>query len=318
MEMITLGADIGGTKVSIGLVKERGEIIKTMRFPVKRGTLADFGLDLIRQAGDFLDETGYREKISGIGIGAKGNIDNKTNRYVRGSLFTQPDEYDLCGELEDHFGVPAFIDNDLHATVLAEARWGAGQNRDCFTYVNVGTGFAVGMIDSGRLIRGANNFSGEIGNSIFMPVERRPFIHSLESVVSGGGFDRELRRMAGQYPDSMLAAKVRGSEPVLSGDVFEAYRKGDALARDLVNDALLMLAYTIINIEHLLNSKLYIFGGGVVADGWFFERLCEEVERIVKESTGHSWTASMEMSRLGADSAGLLGAASVFLHNRNV
>jgi predicted NBD/HSP70 family sugar kinase len=281
-----------------------------------RGRLADFGAAVIDKITGFLDEAGYAGGIDGIGIGAKGHIDNKTNRYVRGSLFTRPDEYDLCGRLKDRFMVPVFIDNDLNATVLAEARWGAGKNTDCFIYVNIGTGIAVGIIDSGRLIRGKENFSGEVGNSLFMPTEKRPYIHSLESIVSGGGFDHEVRRMAAAYPDSVLAATSRGPEAVLSAELFEAYRQGDALALDLVNDVLRMLAYTLINLEHAFNSKFYVFGGGVVADPWFFTRLRQEVERVAAEA-GCPWTASMEISQLGADTAGLLGAASVFLHNRN-
>jgi glucokinase len=264
-----------------------------------------------------LDETGYKGGISGIGIGAKGHIDNETNRYVRGSLFTGPEKYDLCKQLKSCFDVPVFIDNDLHATVLAEARWGAGKNKDCFAYVNVGTGLAVGMIESWRLIRGKNNFAGEVGTCLFMPTEKRPFIHTLESVVSGGGFDRELRRMASQYPDSILTEKLQRPDPVLSYDIFEAYRKGDSLAQDLINDALLMLSYTIINLELTLNSKFYVFGGGVMTDGWFFDRFRQEVEKNSEEA-GVIWDVSMEMSQLGADSAGLLGAASVFLHNRNM
>jgi glucokinase len=317
MELISLGVDIGGTKVCIGLVRENGEILNVTRFPVKRGLLAEFGIDLIRQIGKFLNETGYRGRMSGIGIGAKGYIDNAANRYIKGSLFTKAEEYDLCAELKKHFDVSVFIDNDLHATVLAEAHWGAGKNRDCFAYVNVGTGFAIGVIDTSRLIRGKDNFSGEAGNCLFMPTKKRPFIHSLESVVSGGGFDREVRRMAKEYPDSVLAARVYSSNAILSREIFEASRKGDSLARDLVNDAVLMLAYTIINLEHVLNSKLYVFGGGVMADNWFFDRVCQETGRIAKEA-GLMWTASMEMSRLGTDSAGLLGAACVFLHNHNL
>jgi glucokinase len=316
MEIISLGVDIGGTKVCTGLVRENGEILKISRFPVKRGPLADFGKDLIYQIDTFLNDTGYKGKINGIGIGSKGHIDNKTNRYIKGSLFTKPDEFDLCKQLKDRFRIPVFMDNDLNATVLAEARWGVGKNTDCFVYVNVGTGIAVGFIDSGNLIRGKENFSGEVGNCLFMPTEKRPFIHSLESIVSGGGFDQEVRRIAGKYPDSVLAAKAQRPEPILSWEIFEAYRNGDALALDLVNDALCMLTYTVINLEHALNSKLYVFGGGVVTDTWFFDRLRQEVERIAEES-GCPWTASMEMSQLGADTAGLLGAVSVFLHNRN-
>jgi glucokinase len=315
MEMIILGVDIGGTKVRIGIVRENGEILKTIRFPIKRGLLADFGLDLIRRIENFLDETGYTGKISGIGIGAKGHIDNDANRYVGGSLFTKPEEYDLCQHLKSYFGVSVFIDNDLHATVLAEACWGAGQNKDCFTYVNVGTGLAVGIIDSGRLIRGENNFAGEVGNCLFMPTEKRPFIHNLESVVSGGGFDRELRRMASRYPDSILIAKAQGPDPVISSEIFEACRKGDCLARDLIHDALLMLGYTVINLELALNSKFYVFGGGVMTDIWFFDQFLQKVKAIAEEAR-LSWNVSMEMSQLGADSAGLLGSVSVFLHNR--
>lgn len=305
---LALGVDIGGTKVRIGLVDENGEIECSVRYPVERCPLDRFGRSLAEQIDLFLQDRPARH-IDGIGIGTKGFIDFETQRYVSGTLFSDPNRHDLCQELQRQYSVPVRIDNDLNATVLAELEWGAGRHHKSFTYVNIGTGTAVGIIDNGHLMRGARNYSGEVGLYLFEPGAKRPFIHNLESVVSGGGLNAEVRRLAAQYPGSILQGKVAKAEPIHSYEIFEACLAGDTLARDVVESAVTMLAYTLLNLEAILDSQTYVFGGGVVSDGgWFLGRVLKKIEEISK--TAHMpWSASLQMSELGADNAGLLGAA---------
>lgn len=275
------------------------------------GPLSDFGRALTGWTEAFLEENGRPQGLIGLGIGTHGLVDFANKRYVGEEPFTEASDYDLCGGLENASGLPVCIDNDLNATALAEARWGTGRRHDNFVYVNIGTGLAVGIIDEGRLVRGRRNFAGEIGLCLLPPNPVQPVWHNLESVVSGGGLDGEVRRRAKWHPGSVLYEKAWGKEPIHSYTIFEACRAGDALAAEVVDSAATRIAAMLINLEFILDAGLYVFGGGVMSDGDWFLRKMESRILAISGETPEPWEAEMALSDLGSDTAGLLGAASL-------
>ncbi len=66
--------------------------------------------------------------------------------------------------LSARFGLPAFVDNDVNALALAEARFGAGRGARSLVVLAAGTGFGSGIILDGRLVRGARGFGAELGH----------------------------------------------------------------------------------------------------------------------------------------------------------
>ena len=68
------------------------------------------------------------------------------------------------------------------------------------------------------------------------------------------------------------------------------------------------------NIRHLLNPERFVFVGGVISDPWFFEQLQRTVEELSR-AVGERWDAVLQVSELGIEHAGLLGAASVAFYN---
>ena len=75
-----------------------------------------------------------------------------------------------------------------------------------------------------------------------------------------------------------------------------------------------MLAASAVNIRHLLNPERFVFVGGVISDPWFFEQLQGTVEELSR-AVGERWDAVLQVSELGIEHAGLLGAASVAFYN---
>src|SRR3712207_7385434 len=53
----------------------------------------------------------------------------------------------LARTLEDTFGMPCFIDNDVKASTRAVMRWGAGHESNNFIYLYIGTGIAASIVD---------------------------------------------------------------------------------------------------------------------------------------------------------------------------
>ncbi len=311
---VALGIDIGGTKISMGLVDENGKVLIVKRFAVERTSLKKLSKNLYKEIINFTNENDCKSNIGGIGIGTRGFVDFRKQKYTRGKLFSNDENFDLCKELSEQLDLPVYIDNDLNATALAELQWGIGKRCKDFTYVNIGTGMAVGIVDDGHLIRGAENKAGEVGLWIFKPNENNDKLHNLESVVSGMGLSDEIKRIAYRHKENPLTEKIEKNEFIPAYEIFENYFKGDALCKELVDIAVDLMAHATINMEFAFNSKIYVFGGGVLTDGnWFLDKLKKRITKIMGMKNDLSDMTFM-LSELGANSAGLLGAASLYYY----
>ena len=302
-----LGIDIGGTKVLVGLVARDGQILASEKRPVPLGN-CDALLQAIYDAAEHLFAENPDISVPAVGIGIKGHVN--LNRLVSSSILGGKVSYDFCGMIQAHFQLPVYIDNDVNAATIAEAILGAGKDTDFFVYVNIGTGSAIGIYDQGRLVRGHENFSGEIGYSLCrVPQENR--MYGLETVASGKGLNDEVRRLAPSYPDTVLAGGIADEDNrIPAAMIFDAWRAGDALACEVVSRAVETLAVSVINFECMLGAGLYIFGGGVINEPMFFEKVCCRVEQL-KAEHGIPFRFDMRISELGAANVGLLGAAGV-------
>lgn len=307
MTEAVLGIDIGGTKVLVGLVSRDGKILASDKRPVPLGD-CDTLLQAIYDSAEQLFSENPDIFVPAVGIGIKGHVNQ--NRLVSSSILGGRVSCDFCGMIQEHFQLPVYIDNDVNAATIAEAILGAGKDTDFFVYVNIGTGSAIGIYDQGRLVRGHENFSGEIGYSLCrVPQEDR--MYGLESVASGKGLNDEVRRLAPAYPDTVLAGSIADRQKRISAfEIFDAWRGGDALASEVVSRAVETLAVSVINFECMLGAGLYIFGGGVINEPLFFEKVCSRVEQL-KAEHGIPLPFDMRVSELGAANVGLLGAAGV-------
>jgi glucokinase len=93
--------------------------------------------------------------------------------------------------------------------------------------------------------------------------------------------------------------------------LFAAYEKGDAIAREVLDDTIAFWGMAAANLVSLFNPEVIVFGGGVFGPAVrFLDRIHEEAVRwaqpiAVKETR-------FVASKLGGD-AGLYGAARLAL-----
>ena len=108
--------------------------------------------------GDFLERV-HRQAgaFAGIGVAAFGPVDIDRRSARWGSILSTPkpgwSDVSLVAPLA-RFGCPLFVDTDVNAAALAEARFGAGADTDSLVYVTVGTGIGGGVVIEGRTVRG--------------------------------------------------------------------------------------------------------------------------------------------------------------------
>ena len=125
---VVLAVDVGGTTIAAGAVTAGGEVLLEERVPTHRdgpGRAVDCLMSLLDTVRDGAEQLGHR--VTGIGAGVPGPVDTAAGQICE----HVPHVPELAGralaaELQDYFGVPAFVDNDVNALALAEWRFGAG------------------------------------------------------------------------------------------------------------------------------------------------------------------------------------------------
>jgi glucokinase len=313
-----LGVDVGGTKVAAGLVDADGKIILQTRVPMPaRGSAAE-GFAAVQSAIEsvFAAHPEARSALDGIGICAPGPLDPTTGVILNPPNVPCWRNFPLAAEVQRVFGLPAKVDNDGNAAALAEAIWGAGVGYRNVFYATLGTGIGSGIVFDRRIYHGRTGSAAEGGH---VTIDfRGPQCGCgkrgcIEALCSGPAIARRARERLAQSLDAdskMFALAGGDANSVTTETVAEAFRQGDALAAEVLEETAEYLAIWAGNIIDLLEPDVFIFGGGVaqVMSG-FFGHIRNQLPAWCVNS--RCAEIPVVLAKYGAD-AGIAGAAALF------
>lgn len=316
---VIIGADVGGTTISAGLVTREGEILSAAQMPTHvggAGTAVQTLLELIR--GLVVEAAGRGFDIEGIGVGIPGAIDPRT-RVMRSLPFHHVSELfgvPLAERIQAKTGLPAFIDNDVNALALGEWTYGAARGARSLAVLALGTGAGGAVIVGGTLVRGHGGYAGEFGH---VPVQfSGPPCPCggrgcLCLYVGGLMIGQKARERLAHQPASILAALVKGDlSAVTPRMVFEAAAQGDPLARGIVEEACEALGVGLAVIVNTVNPEVIVVTGGVSAS---FVPLEDEVLRCARKYTIAHALAGTRVTFVTADkSQTVRGGAALVLY----
>ncbi len=263
---LSIGVDIGGTKILAGTVTEAGEIVSTARRPTPRHDANDV-LDLVSEVVNEL-VAGTDEPLEGVGLGVAGLVDAERSRvYFAPNLrWSQVPVRQL---LEASTGLPVVVENDGNVAAWGEYRFGAGRGTTEMTLVTVGTGIGGGIVIDGGLFRGAHGAAGEIGHINAVP-DGRPCgcgrFGCLEQYASGNALVREARALAAERRSEAGALLALGDgtpEGVQGVHVTEAARAGDPIAVEAFAIVGTWLGRGLADLAAVLDPEVFVIGGGV-------------------------------------------------------
>lgn len=307
-----IGVDVGGTNVKIALVDTEGSIVYSNSIPTRAEMGYEYTVSSIKQAiTDLMKETKTsNEVIEGIGFGFPGQIDC-TNGVVR-LLPNIPGwvNVPIAKIIEDEFGIPTKVDNDVRCAALGELNYGAGKGCKNLICITVGTGIGSGLIVNGKLVRGADNAAGEIGHIKLSMDETAPICGCgdtgcLEAYASGPA----IVAMAEDYIKGGKSTKYRelASPEITPYVVCEAAKQGDAVARRIFTIIGRYIGIGMASVVNLLNPEKIIVGGGVAGAG---DILLKPLEKALKERAMPISGGSVEVvpAQLG-NTAGVIGAS---------
>lgn len=309
----SIGMDIGGTKISAGIVDRSGNVSSIRKMDTSRFSMKDEVLDVI--CGMVVDLLAIAERdsirITGIGIGSAGQVDYKNGRIMSGTdNINDWNDVHMKTAISSCTDLPVFLDNDGNAFAIAEHQLGFGRGRDDLICLTLGTGIGGGVISSGHLIRGSWGGGGELGHltvNFKGPACNCGSCGCMEAYASGTGMvNRMLERI--RDPDSPNLEIYRRKLDILDSKmVLDWYSEGLEEAVSVVEEAISALAYGCVNLIHTFNPELIVFGGGL-AEGnrWMVDKVKEKVSQLGMESMTRG--VDFKISRLGYDT-GLIGAA---------
>ena len=162
--LLSIGVDIGGTKVAAGVVDEEGRILDRWQEPTPSHSPQAVEDAILRA----VEQLRKRHRVEAVGIGAAGWVDND-QAVVRFSPHLAWRSEPLKARLTGRIDIPLIVDNDANAAAWAEYRYGAGRGSSVMVCITLGTGIGGGLVIGGRLFRGSYGMAGEWGHMISVP-----------------------------------------------------------------------------------------------------------------------------------------------------
>jgi len=319
-EQFIVGIDLGGTNIAAGAMPVDGtrEIAMRMIPTLAEGGAAAVVDRIAALVEDVITQTRHetgadRSDFLGVGIGSPGPLDR-----ARGVVIVTPNlgwrDFPLRDEVSSRVNLPATLDNDANCATLGEFWCGAAKGGRNVVGLTIGTGIGGGLILDGKLYHGAADMAGEIGHTTIDSTGRRCKCGNygcLEAYTSGPAIAERAREVLEGDEDSLLVQMVDGDvKKITAQTVFEASKRGDRVALEVVRDTAHFLGVGVSNLLNIFNPDTFVIAGGVTQAGdLLFDPLRAEVRR-------RAFKPAVDSCRIvpGALplSAGVVGAVATF------
>jgi len=311
-----LGIDLGGTKILAGVVEvESGKVLgwSRKRTHAERGAKA-ISERVVETAREALEAAKLPAEVTlvGTGVGAAGQLDSE-HGVVLASPNLPFENFPLAEPLQEAFKAPVTLANDVEAAAYGELYHGAGKGCPLFVCVFVGTGIGGGIVQDGKLYRGASGTGGELGHMTVVAGGRLCPCGSrgcLEAYASRTAMTHALAGEIKRGRSSVIKSEFEdGTGMLRSTAIADAINQKDELVTQVVQESSEYLAYGLASIINFYNPAKIILGGGVIeALDLIFEHATTRARQIALPAPAR--TVTFERAALG-DNSGMVGAATL-------
>ncbi|MEU5870107.1 ROK family glucokinase [Glycomyces sp. NPDC047369] len=312
---LTIGVDIGGTKVGGGLVDENGDVLATARRP----TPADDQAGVIQAVKEVVDELRGDHEIEAVGIGAAGWISSDRSTVMLAPNVSWKNE-PLRDKVTAVIDLPVVVENDANVAIWGEHRFGAAKAHRSSVLYTIGTGVGGGIVVKDNLLRGTHGVAAEIGHiRSVMPGGREcgcGRTGCLEQYASGRALTRAAREGAAADPAkaAVLLKLAGGDADAITGrQVTDAAREGDEVALAAFDSIGYYLGNSAADMVNLIDPGVILIAGGVVDAG---DLLLDPIRKHYEEALANRNQvpfAEVRAAELGSK-AGVIGAADLARH----
>jgi glucokinase len=305
--MLTIGVDVGGTKLLAVAADGVGEIVAERRRETGLGPDAVLA-DVVALAGEL---RAAAPGTGAVGVGVAGLID------LQGVVCAAPnlpgwEGVAVRARLEDACGLPVVVDNDANLAALGELLHGAARGRSEVLLVTLGTGIGGGIVTGGRVYRGGFGLAAEIGHITVDPAGPACACGAdghWEAVASGTALGRMGRERAARGEAPGVLARAGGVLEAITGfHVGDSAQAGEADGLAILAAYARAVATGLGGLVNVLDPELVVISGGLVELGdVLLDPVRAELTRFVVAPTRRTLPPVVP-AELG-ERAGAVGAA---------
>lgn len=309
---LTIGIDVGGTKIAAGVVGTDGKIGARTHRDTPANSVDDTAAAICDAAAELIAD----HEVEAVGIGAAGFVSSDRSTVLFAPNLAWRDE-PLGARVSEVLKVPVVVENDANAAAWGEFAFGAARHVEHMVCITVGTGIGGGVVIGGELLRGANGVAAELGHMRVVPGGHRCGCGArgcIEQYASGSALVREGRAQAesGSLAAAQMLSVCEITDPAeLTGPMItKAATAGDPCAMELFDDLGRWLGEGLASIATLFDPSMIVVGGGVSAAGDLLLKsatVAFEKNLPAKANRPHP---TFGLAELGND-AGIIGAADL-------
>jgi len=312
VENLSIGVDIGGTKVLGGVVDQTGNILTTHREDTPKAG----GAELTEVIIGVIQELLAQYPAKSVGISAAGFVSSDRQTMLATPNIAGWNGVNLKVEISREIDLPVVIENDANAAAWGEAVYGAGRGESELMMVTVGTGIGGGLVNNGALYRGAFGVAAEFGHMRVVPNGHLCGCGRLgcfEQYASGSALHRHLVEAIEKDPAGGASLLARGDgtiEGIKGHHITDAAREGDPIAVGAFNTTGDWLGAGIASLCVIVDPACVVIGGGVVEAGDLLMVPTRAAIEKYMPFNGKHPAPKVSVAELGND-AGLVGVADL-------
>ncbi len=220
--------------------------------------------------------------IIGLGVGFAGHLRYPEGTCITTSNFQCYEGFSIREELQKHFNIPVYVDNDANAQACGEHRFGAGKGVSDMLFITVSTGIGAGIIIGGKLVHGDSGTAGEVGHTIVNPHSRIQctcgnygcVMSEAATVCMNRQYDEQRHllsvRFSEEFPDRTAGRQLDGRL------LEELINNGDPVAGAVMEHSAFYVGLLVYNMFQIFNPEMVILGGGLMNLGDSYMNLIQK------------------------------------------
>jgi glucokinase len=313
-QLLFIGIDIGGTKISSALVSDTGQILSRTKESTPAGSPGEVFKTICRSIDKLIQETPLdKREIAAIGMGIPGILTRSRDRVLV-SPNAAVANFAFPTEVEKKYKIRTVMENDVNVGLLGEKWMGAAKNARIPIGIFPGTGIGGAMIINDELFIGASGAGTEFGHMIVLDNGPKCGCGNrgcLEAIASRRAIERDIRTAIKKGKKTIIT-KLAGKTPrvIKSGMLKKALRAKDKLVTEILRKAAKHIGVFCVSIRHAFDPDMIVFGGGLIeACGDF---LLPNIKKTVEDDPYFKKVPKCRIvkAKLGDDAA-VLGAVAL-------
>lgn len=307
MKNYTIGIDLGGTIIKMGIVRD-GKVIAfcTIKSDSENGLgrklpEIETGIKKMLQEWQIPDSD-----IAGVGVSFPGLVDSSRGVVLStNAKYDDAPELDLKSWAQTCFGGNFYMDNDARMATVGEWQYGAAKGCGNLVMVTIGTGIGCGVIIQGKILTGTHFQAGCLGGHLIVDYKGRRCscgnTGCVEAMASSFFVDdiiRENKQIGKDFYNTYTPFDFK--------KLFTLFDEGNHDAQTICYDCMDVWSAGIVNLIHAYDPEIIVLGGGVSKSA---DTILPYIQQRVDSLAWTPWgSVKILESELG-DHAGIVGVA---------